>query len=390
MVSRFVDLTDVPVVDGHGHPLLPDPWSVSAETFVDLFSEGRPGTMAAHVPHTVYFRRACRDLARWLDSGVTVDAILEARRKSGAAGARRLLAERRVAALLMDTGYPPGAMALADMQRTLPSAVHEVFRIETCAERLVAQVPDHDAFMEAFRAALRDAARTCVAFKSIVAYRSGLAVRPPDTRDARRSYDDVATRVRAGGSRRLTEKPLLDALFFETLEAARETGRPVQVHAGFGDPDIDLLASDPLLLRPVLEDARWAGVRLVLLHMAYPYAREAAFMTAVWPQVYLDLSLAIPFLGPGVAPALVDVLSLAPSSKLLYGSDVSALPELFALSADWGRVALGEALGWLIERDALTGSEARAVGRQILCENAAALYGVEVGELPRATGSAPA
>jgi len=161
-----------------------------------------------------------------------------------------------------------------------------------------------------------------------------------------------------------------------TLEVARETGRPLQVHAGFGDPDIDLLRADPLLLRPILEDPRWAEIRVVLLHMAYPYAREAAFMAAVWPQVHLDLSLALPFLGPGAVPPLIEILSLAPSSKLMYGSDVSALPELFALSALWGRRALGEALGWLVERDGLGEPEAVDIARAILAGNARALYGL--------------
>ena len=44
-----VDLSDLPVVDGDCHPLLADPWKVSPETFLSLFSEGRPGTMTVHV-----------------------------------------------------------------------------------------------------------------------------------------------------------------------------------------------------------------------------------------------------------------------------------------------------------------------------------------------------
>jgi predicted TIM-barrel fold metal-dependent hydrolase len=139
----------------------------------------------------------------------------------------------------------------------------------------------------------------------------------------------------------------------------------------------------PTLLRPNHEDDRGAGVRIAILHMAYPYFREAAFMAAVWPQVFVDLSLALPFLGPGAAPAVAEMLSLAPASKLMYGSDVGGLPELFALSADWGRAALAEALGWLVERDGLTRDEARAAARRILSENAVALYGIDGRVAPR-------
>jgi uncharacterized protein len=331
--------------------------------------------MTAHIAHTAYFQRACRDLARRLDTEANVDALLERRRTLGPESARRVLEDSGVAAVLMDTGYPPEAMSIADMRHTLPCAVHEVFRIETCAQELLSHALSFENFLDAFRAALRRAAARCVGFKSIIAYRSGLAVlNEADAAEAARAYERVVARVQAGGSPRLTEKPLLDVLFGTTLDIAQETDRPLQVHCGFGDPDIDLVQANPLLLRPVLEDGRGARASVVLLHLAYPYFREAAFMTAVWPQVHLDLSLAIPFLGPGAVAPLVEVLALAPATKLLYGSDVRGLPELFALAADWGRAALEDALGWLVDRDGMTESAAQEAGRRILSENAASLY----------------
>lgn len=375
-MPRVVDLRDLPVVDGHCHPLLPDARALSAEKLLDLLSEGRPGSMAAHVPHTGYFARALRDLARFHGTEPTLDAVLARRTALGPEAAGRALGERRVTGLLVDTGYPPDAMSLDEMRQHLPAPVHEVFRIETCAESLLGRDLSWDWFLEAFRGALRSAAERCVAFKTVVAYRSGLAVRRWDRDDVMAAYRRAVARAEAGKPR-LTEKPLLDTLVYEVLDVARATGRPVQVHTGFGDPDIDLVAANPLLLRPLLEDLRWANVRLVLLHLAYPYAREAAFMAAVWPQVYVDLSLALPFLGRALLPSLIETLALAPATKLLYGSDVRALPELFALAAEWGRATIGEALGWLVERGDLTGDEAGAAGRAILAGNAATLYGLE-------------
>lgn len=369
-----MDLSGLPVVDGHCHPLFPDPWAITAGTFLALFSEGRPGTMTAHIPHSGYFRRALPALARHLGAAPTVEGVLERRQILGREAARRQLTERCVTALLVDTGYPPEAMPLLEMRRVLPCAIHELFRIETCAQALIPKSLGYDEFLDAFRQELTAAAQRCVAFKSIVAYRSGLAIRPWERREAAEAYRGVVARVQAGGSPRLTEKPLLDTLFAAALEVSKETRRPLQIHVGFGDPDIDLLQTNPLLLRPMLEDSRWAEVRIVLLHLAYPYFREAACLAAVWPQVYVDMSLAIPFLGPGSIMPLIETLSLAPASKLLYGSDLGGLPELLALSADWARAVLGEALGWLSERGGVTEEEAQAIGRQILSENATALY----------------
>jgi predicted TIM-barrel fold metal-dependent hydrolase len=369
-----VNLSDLAVVDGHGHPLLTDPWTVSAEAFTELFTEGRPGTMSGHVEHSRYFQRALHDLGERLGIDATVPAVLERRRALGPEGARDVLAQSGVVALLVDTGYPAEAMAIADMRRLLPCAIHEVFRIETCAEELLSRGLPYAEFLHAFGRELRAAAERCVAFKSIIAYRSGLAIQPWTKHDSAAAYRRALERFRAEGSSRLVDKPLLDTLFEQTLEVARETGRPLQLHSGFGDPDIDLLQSNPLLLRPVLEDPRWADVRVIALHMAYPYFREAAFMTAVWPQLWLDLSLALPFLGAGVVGPLIEILSLAPATKLMYGSDVRGLPELFAISADWGRAALAEALGWLGERERLSVDDARRIARGILSENASALY----------------
>jgi hypothetical protein len=373
-VAAPVDLAGIAVVDGHCHPLSRDPQTIPLEAFVDLFTEGRAGTMRAHVPHTGYYRRALSALADRLGVAPTPEAVLHARRGLGPDASRARIGEAGIAALLVDTGYPPDAMPLGEMRAWVGCAVHEIVRIETCAERLLARRLPYAEFLDEFRRTLLAAAPGSVAFKTIIAYRSGLDVRPWTAEQCAESYARAIAAPSPEGRVRLVEKPLLDRLFGLTLEIARETERPLQVHAGFGDPDIDLLGANPLLLRPIVEDRRWAGARIVLLHMAYPYAREAAFMTAVWPQVYLDLSLALPFLGPGALPPLIEILSLAPSSKLTYGSDVSALPELFALSAEWGRAALGEALGWLVERDGLSPLEALDIARAILADNAVALY----------------
>ncbi len=369
-----MDLSDLPVVDGHAHPFLADPWAVPAPVFRQVFTEGRPGTMDAHLAHGSYYQRALHGMAERLGVAAREPDVLEARRRAGGEIARRAFGDARVETLLIDTGYPPTAMSLADMRQHVQCAIHEIVRIESVAQGLLGRALPYPEFAESFRAALRAAADRAVSFKSVIAYRSGLAVRPWPDADVRAAYREVVDRVQAGGSPRLAEKPLLDALFLIALAVALETERPMQIHAGWGDPDVDLPQANPVLLRPIAEDPRWAGARLVVLHQAYPYVREAAFMAAVWPQVYLDLSLALPYLGPAAALPLVEILALAPSTKLMYGSDVHGIPELFALSADWGRAALGEALDWLAARGGLPGGDGRAVAERILAGNARALY----------------
>jgi predicted TIM-barrel fold metal-dependent hydrolase len=67
-------------------------------------------------------------------------------------------------------------------------------------------------------------------------------------------------------------------------------------------------------------------------------------------------------------------LGVAPSSKLMYSSDGTGVPELHWISAIDGRRAIGEALGELVSQGELDLSDAEATGESILRANATRLY----------------
>ncbi len=67
-------------------------------------------------------------------------------------------------------------------------------------------------------------------------------------------------------------------------------------------------------------------------------------MTATYPNVYLDLSLAIPFAQHGSERVVSTAMELAPTTKLLYGSDGFSVPELYVLAARRFRDALASTL----------------------------------------------
>ena len=224
--SAALDLSDIPAVDGHCHPLVAASEELSRERFLDLFSEGRAGTMRAHVAQTGYLRRALRGLADGLGCEPTVEAVLERRRAGGAEAARRRFAGSRITALLVDTGYPAVAMPLAEMRRALPCAVHEVFRIETCAQSLVAHGLPYEEFLGAFRTALSAAARRRSRSRASSRTARAWPSAPGRPRTLRAPIGEVVARVKAGGSARLTEKPLLDTLFEIALGRLPGVGPP--------------------------------------------------------------------------------------------------------------------------------------------------------------------
>ena len=154
---------------------------------------------------------------------------------------------------------------------------------------------------------------------------------------------------------------------WSVLEANEQTGEPlpVQVHCGFGDSDLLLPHADPSWLKPVIE--RFEETTFVLLH-CYPFVREAGWLAHVYANVYLDLSLTIPYVARA-AEMLRHALELAPVSKLLYASDAALAPELYFLAAKRWREALAEVLPGL-----LPAGQALEAGRAILRENAGRLY----------------
>ncbi len=115
-------------------------------------------------------------------------------------------------------------------------------------------------------------------------------------------------------------------------KAAVQTGKPLQVHTGFGDEDLDLPAANPALLQPLLEHPMAAGARVVVLH-TYPYTRQAGWLASLYPNVFFDFSLTIPLTAHAAEGLVSEALELAPWSQLLYASDGFGGPELFVLGA---------------------------------------------------------
>jgi hypothetical protein len=334
---------------------------------------------AHHVPETIFYRWAIRELAGILGCAPTTEAVLVARgRLSADALAQRLLRDANVAVLLVDHGYrtdetwPPSELATR-----VPCRVFPLLRLEVLAQELIVRHETFDAVLDAFSGVVERArVDGFVGLKSIIAYRTGLAVQPTSRADAVAAFGPVKERARRDGRVRLATKPLTDSLLLRALEIAERQALPVQIHTGFGDADLDLREANPLHLRPLLESGRYAHVPFVLLHASYPYVRELGYLAAVYPNVYADVGLAIPHLAAEIPTMLRQLLALTPTTKVVYSSDASQIPELFWLAARWGRRGLGTVLDELVGLGALDGDEALAVGRRVLGGNAASIYGL--------------
>jgi len=111
----------------------------------------------------------------------------------------------------------------------------------------------------------------------------------------------------------------------------------------------------------------------VLLH-CYPFHREAAYLAAVYPHVYLDVGLAINFTGPSSRTVIAETMELAPFTKVLYSSDAFGLAELFYLGAVLFRAGLAATLDNWIRTDHCSAAEAEHIARLAASDNAARIY----------------
>jgi len=261
----------IALVDHHVHPALAT--ELSHGELEELITESDrpvpPGTTRFDSQLGIAIRRWCCPVLG-LPASAPAQAYVDRRRELGAARVtRRLLRAAGVSQLLIDTGYlRDGMLGLAAMAEAAAAGVAEVVRLESVAEQaIVAGDGSATGFAERFRAALWERTTAACGVKSIAAYRFGLDLDPraPAAAEVASAAGGWRRQIDAGGIVRVTDPVLLRFL----LWAGVDRGLPVQIHTGFGDPDVDLSRSDPLLLRGFCELTQERAVPLMLLH-CYP------------------------------------------------------------------------------------------------------------------------
>lgn len=379
--TDVLDLDGIPFVDHHCHPWLREWQRQDALAFRTCFSESpSQGLARDHLPWSLPYRRALRELASLLGCEPNEEAILGIRQSLSAdAYLNKLFHRAGIRALFLDDGYPPPdeASTLGEIATATRLPVGRVLRVETLVQDQTAAVASFDELLSRFDDAVGNVTTTgALALKTIAAYRSGLRLAPVHEADAAAAWLPLREQAIHTGSVRIASKPVVDFFALRAIAHAARQGAPVQIHTGYGDPDLDLREANPLHLRPVLEEAAYRGANLVLLHGAYPYTREAAYLAAVYPQVYLDVSTSLPPLGATeLIATLSQALAVAPASKLLLSSDAARIPEHHALGARAARGALARSLTALVVHGDIDTAEAASIAEWPLWRTSEVVYG---------------
>ena len=383
-----MDLSSIPVVDNHVHPWRATTRHVSAHELAGsvAFSETVVGSVRnAFLPSdtlapslelfrdtTLGARYLLAQLARFLGTDAEWEAVAAARNRAAGSDYRgwtaRLFQDVQLVALCVDEGGAQPRITLDELGRIAPVTLKRVARTDNFIRDLLMDTDDWSTFFqkyqEALDAAIQDGA---IAFKSVIAYRTGLDVEPVSEQDARRDFEAH----RLDSERQ--QKKFRDFLLCHTMDLARERGIWTHIHAAVGDPDIVYERANPALLYPLLHSERFRSNRVVLVHGGWPWVGEAAAMVAILPNVYLDVSEGALYGMPNVRQHLLEVLEACPYAKILYGAD-GALPEAVWIGAKRYKVVLGRVLEELAEDGFCTRDEAVRIAAMILHDNAARLY----------------
>ena len=277
-----------------------------------------------------------------------------------------LFDDASIETLLIDLGYKPAAVELPEFERLVPASVYYMFRIESVLDDLwrdfQSKEIDFRTVEETFFQALSDAFETpeLVAVKSIIGYRTGLAVQPVNRRQML-SADPG-------------EKAFRDYFLLQSLEKTIQQDLPFQIHAAFGESNINILNNNPILLKELLEHSQYQEADIVLVHGGHPYNFEAGYFASVYPNVYVDISEMFPFVPVGSRLGLSKIFDMCPFNKILYGSDGFILPDIHWLGAKIAKDALESLFSEFIDMGLFDRELALQVAKMVLSENAQKLY----------------
>ena len=369
----------VPLIDHHCHGVVTK--DLDRTGLEALMSESYlpppAGTHHFQKPLGLAIRRHCSALLD-LEPLASADDYVARRMALGSGEvSRRLLAAGGVATHLIDTGHRSTEIStLEDFAALSGHAVHEVVRIEAVAEEVAAAGCSAAEFPTRFEEELRRRSRDAVGFKSVVAYRTTFRI--DQTAPAHNEVIEATGRWLAaseGRRPRLADATIIRHGLWAAAEIARERRLPIQLHVGFGDPDVYMHACDPTHFTDFMRFMEAWGVPITLLHN-YPFVREAGWLAEIFQNVYYDVGAILNFTGASSTRIMRDALEMGPYSKQLFSSDAFGLPELHYLGVVLFRRSLSQVLDeWLRAGDCGT-RDVEEISHAIGHGNAARIYGL--------------
>lgn len=397
----MIDSSEWPVLDHHAHAFLPEKEQEKGVSLAQFFHW--TGAPESENENYVLYLRLLKELARVIGCKSTNPKdILAARDKAYPYENTKkqieyigqLFDDAKITQLFFDTGYPSSeyphsydADAKSLSKTFTKQKFNFIMRFDKIFYKLFNSTTPFDDVLNGFLKTITDAVKKegYVGFKSAIAYGYGLHIVDRDVAEARKAYEDL--RKQKVLSLPLNEKMLKhpdviqkekvvrDFLTCRGIEASIKLDVPVQIHTGIGEsPIINALECNPIYLYDLLRDPKLGKAKFALLHAAYPYTEEIAWLANSFPNVHVDVSCTLPWIHVGIRPKMLQIFEMAPMNKIMYGSDGGKIPETHWIGAVLGKEGIARALQDLVTQGFVDEDYADKAGRWIMHDNAKKLY----------------
>lgn len=374
-----IDLTDYIFIDHHAHSLLTEHHQIDAIGFRQCFSESTSmSQLEEHIGTSVPYMDMIHNLESLLNVRPEQDIISYRTKQSEKDYLNLLWDDVSIGALIVDDGFrQTDMMDLQRLSSLCQRPVYRCIRLESLLEQCLQTADSIGELTNLFQTNLQDKKSTnVVALKTIAAYRGGLKIDTISANAARADFDDLKSQFKTSNTVRISRGALYHYILSQAFEIAAFNNWPVQVHTGIGDDDEDLNEANPIQMQNILKSQHFTKTKFVFLH-CYPFVREAAYLASLYPNVYIDVSLAVSLASPSADGMVLDALSLAPTSKILAGTDGHSVPETHWYGALKWRQSLERALNYFLHNRYLTEEQCFDVAARILHENAQRIYNLE-------------
>lgn len=365
----MLDLQHLPIIDTHTHLFNVDYQEHDLSSILSLSLENPP---AEQRRHTLLYRWFLQELALFLNCSPEEKQVLACRKQRMEEDypgyVQELFSKANICGMVIDVGYKPASVNLEAFQEIVPVQVKYLYRIEAILDQLWDERPPFSQAMEIFEKTLAEETSKprFIGVKSIIGYRTGLAINLVTEGQARTAYQ-------AG-----QEKGVRDFFFQQTLRFCKKHQLCFQMHAAFGESNCDLLLNNPCLLKSLLEADEFKDQKIVLCHAGYPRTFETGYLCSVYPNLYCDVSEFVPMVPLGMSKGLADLMDMCPTNKILYGSDGFIIPEFYWFAAVVFRRKLAALLQEIVAQGMYTQEYALEVAKMILYENATSFYGFTI------------
>lgn len=373
----LVTLDSLPLVDHHVHgATTQDLARADLEQMLTESDRAIPAWMTAFDSQVgLAVRRWCAPILDLPPHAPPEEYVRRRLELGGVEVTRRLLQASGIGCFVLETGFrSDDVLDTAGMADLSGIPTTQVLRIESMMEELALQQPTAADFMAVVIDRLGSRRASIVGLKSIIAYRFGFDFdpQPPGRDEVVRATERWLREVAATSVARVSDPVLLRA----GIWAAAELAVPLQLHTGYGDPDLDLHRCDPLLLTNWLRMVEGSGMDVMLLH-CYPFQRNAGYLAQVFPHVYMDVGLGVNYTASRSPEVIAESIELAPFAKVMFSSDAWGPAELHFLGALWWRRGMYRLLASWIAAGEWSVNDACRVARMMGVHNARRTYGLD-------------